>query len=114
MAQDAKRESKPGLLPERKVAERYEVSTRTLIRWDEVGLGFPPPVFIRRRRYRSIAALDKFDRDSARKAVDAGPHVGRRPATGQAWSLKPERQALTQAMPHDDAGRLAKPRTVKR
>jgi hypothetical protein len=75
MAKPAKPESRPGLLPERKVAERYEVSTRTLIRWDTVkDLGFPPPVFIRRRRYRSIAALDKFDRDSARKAVDDSAH----------------------------------------
>ena len=36
MAKPAKHENRPGLLPEKKVAERYEVSTRTLIRWDGV------------------------------------------------------------------------------
>ena len=49
-----------GLLPDRLVAERYAVSTRTLERWDEVpGLEFPRAVYIRRaaiaRSRRSIS-----------------------------------------------------------
>ena len=60
---------KPVLLSERRAAERYDVSTRTLARWDEApGLGFPPPVMINRRRYRDIAKLDAWDAEMSRKA----------------------------------------------
>ena len=50
------------LLPDRKVAERYGVCRRTLFRWDRnPTLGFPPPVRINNRKYRSVAELDAFD-----------------------------------------------------
>jgi hypothetical protein len=62
-------EGKPVLLSDRRVAERYDVSVRTLARWDETaGLGFPPPIYIRDRRYRALAALEAWDRNNARKA----------------------------------------------
>jgi hypothetical protein len=68
-----------GLLPDRKVAERYDVAVRTLERWDAIpDLGFPPPVYIRRRRYRVIAKLDEWDRRNARKVAD--PHNPHRAA----------------------------------
>jgi len=58
------------LLSDRSVAERYDVSVRTLERWDRTpGLGFPPPIWLRDRRYRSIAALDEWDADNIRKAI---------------------------------------------
>ena len=67
-------ESKPVLLSDRQVAERYDVVVRTLERWDEQPkLGFPPPVRINRRRYRALAELEAWDRANAtrrtRKAV---------------------------------------------
>jgi len=63
-------EGKPVLLSDRRVAERYDVSVRTLARWDETaGLGFPPPIYIRDRRYRALAALEAWDRSNARKAA---------------------------------------------
>jgi hypothetical protein len=63
-------EGKPVLLSDRRVAERYDVSVRTLARWDETaGLGFPPPIYIRDRRYRALAALETWDRRNARKAA---------------------------------------------
>jgi hypothetical protein len=50
------------LLPERQVAERYGVVPRTLFRWDlDPALGFPRPIYIRGRRFRVEAELDKFD-----------------------------------------------------
>ena len=53
-------ESKPVLASDRLVAQRYDVTVRTLERWDEKpDLGFPPPVRIRRRRYREISKLDR-------------------------------------------------------
>ena len=66
---------KPGLLNERAAAERYAVSTRTLARWDEADLGVPKPIFIRGRRYRSVDALDAWDRANAhRVATPKSPH----------------------------------------
>ena len=51
------------LLPDRLVAQRYDVHVRTLSRWEAIpGLGFPPPVYIRRRRYREIEKLDSGTR----------------------------------------------------
>jgi hypothetical protein len=50
------------LVPETQVAARYGVVPRTLARWDlDPDLGFPPPVVIRRRRYRSLAELEAWD-----------------------------------------------------
>jgi len=52
----------PVLVPETLVAQRYHVCPRTLARWDlDPDLGFPPPVVIRRRRYRSLAELEAWD-----------------------------------------------------
>jgi hypothetical protein len=59
-----------GLLTERKAAERYCVSVRTLSRWDQArDLDFPAPVFIRGRRYRDIEKLDAWDLANAQRAV---------------------------------------------
>ena len=79
---------KPVLLSDRRVAERYDVSTRTLWRWDGTpGLGFPPPIYIRDRRYREVAKLDAWDRANARKAAAQGKargHAGRFTKTADA------------------------------
>jgi hypothetical protein len=72
-------ERKPVLISERKVAARYDVSTRTLARWDlEPGLGFPPVIYVRERRYRELLKLEKWDRANARKAAaQTKSHAGR-------------------------------------
>jgi len=89
---------KPVLIADRLVAERYDVTARTLERWDATpGLGFPPPVYIRRRRYREIAKLDAWDRANARKVAD--PHNPRR--------------TVAQAPPRAGAGRFTKSRSVE-
>jgi hypothetical protein len=67
-------ETKPVLIADARVAERYNVSTRTLTRWDQIpDLGFPPPVYIRDRRYRELAKLELWDRLNSRKAAAAKP-----------------------------------------
>jgi hypothetical protein len=92
-------EGKPVLSPDRRVAEdRYHVVVRTLERWDaDPELGFPPPVYIRGRRYREIAKLDAWDRANARKAA----------ATSNS------RRAVAQALPRARAGRFSKPRNAE-
>jgi hypothetical protein len=66
-------ETKPVLIADARVAERYDVSTRTLARWDQIpDLGFPPPVYIRERRYRELVKLEAWDRANARKAAAQG------------------------------------------
>jgi len=74
------------LLSDRQVAERYDVVVRTLERWDrQPDLGFPPPVRINGRRYRSVLALEQWDRANARKATPRTPRrvAVRKPATAE-------------------------------
>jgi hypothetical protein len=67
------------LIPDRCVAERYSVHRRTLARWDATPeLGFPPPIYVRGRRYREVAALDEWDKENSRKAAST---QGSRPAS---------------------------------
>jgi hypothetical protein len=90
--------SKPGLLPDRLVAERYDCTVRTLERWDEKPeLEFPPPIYIRRRRFREISKLEAWERANTRKVADS--HNPRR--------------AVAQALPRARAGRFTKPRSVE-
>ena len=90
---DNREEGKPVLLSDRRVAARYDVSTRTLARWDETpGLGFPSVIYIRDRRYRSLAALEQWDRSIARKAAAQGQvrgHGGRFKAADVAEEAQP-------------------------
>ena len=59
------------LLPDLKVAERYQVTLRTVHRWDEdPELDFPKPLWIRNRKYRRVKELERWERKRA--ARDAG------------------------------------------
>jgi hypothetical protein len=65
-------------LPDRKVAERYGVSVRTLARWDQTPeLGFPSPTYIRGRKYRHVERLERFERNrtvlAGRKSLGMKP-----------------------------------------
>jgi hypothetical protein len=62
--------SQSSLLPEREAAARYGKTTRTIARWDATpGLNFPPPIFIRGRRYRDRSALDLWDLANSKAAA---------------------------------------------
>ena len=51
------------LLPDPLVAERYNVTPRTIHRWDrQPDLGFPRPVFINGRKYRRLNQLENWER----------------------------------------------------
>jgi hypothetical protein len=87
-------EGKPGLLPDRLVAERYDCTVRTLERWDEKPeLGFPPPVYVRRRKFRELGKLEAWERANTRKVADS--HSSSR--------------AVAQDLPRAQRGRFAKP-----
>lgn len=54
------------LLPTRQVCRRYNVSDRTVARWErDTDLGFPQPVIINKRKYYHEADLTAFDRAQA-------------------------------------------------
>jgi hypothetical protein len=57
------KESGRKLVPTKHVCERYGVCDRTIDRWiADPKLGFPPPRYIRKRRYWEEAQLDAFNR----------------------------------------------------
>ena len=61
----------PHYLPDPLVAKRYSVSPRTIARWDETpDLGFPPPTYIRGRKYREVERLQQFERARAARPGD--------------------------------------------
>jgi len=54
------------LIPDRKVAKRYDVTTRTLPRWDDNDeLDFPRPIVINGRKYRRRSELEQWERSRA-------------------------------------------------
>jgi hypothetical protein len=56
-------------LTEAQTAARYNVVPRTLARWDETPeLKFPRAVFVRKRRFRELAALQEWERAQAAQA----------------------------------------------
>jgi predicted DNA-binding transcriptional regulator AlpA len=49
------------LIPDPQVQKELGISAMTLWRWDrDPKLGFPPPIRIRRRKYRRRSALNRF------------------------------------------------------
>jgi hypothetical protein len=55
-----------GLLPDSQVAQRYKVDPRTIARWDaRPELDFPKPLRINSRKYRSLEALEIWERKRA-------------------------------------------------
>jgi hypothetical protein len=50
-----------GLVADPAVQREFNVSAMTLWRWDrDPDLGFPPPIKIRKRKFRSRQLLDEF------------------------------------------------------
>jgi hypothetical protein len=61
-------------IPNKKVAERYDVVVRTIDNWladDE--LGFPRPLVINNRKYYLEDELDEFDRRAPRGGSASEP-----------------------------------------
>jgi hypothetical protein len=58
------------IIPDRRVCSRYEVTTRTLARWDtNPTLGFPKPIVINGRKYRREDELEAWERAQVKGAA---------------------------------------------
>jgi hypothetical protein len=58
------------LVPDSVVREEFVITAMTLHRWDhDPGLGFPPPIVIRGRKYRSRQQLEEFKQKKIKQAV---------------------------------------------
>jgi hypothetical protein len=61
------------LVPDPQVSKELSVTLMTIWRWDRdpemVALGWPPPVYIRKRKYRGRKQLEKFKSAALRRAI---------------------------------------------
>src|ERR1700723_1890027 len=62
------------LVPDPQVQKEFGVTAMSIWRWDRdpelIKLGWPPPIRIRSRKFRSRIALENFKRVMARRAID--------------------------------------------
>jgi hypothetical protein len=63
------------LVPDPQAAKELNISLMTVWRWDRdpqlAALGWPPPVYIRKRKYRGRKLLEKFKGAALRRAISA-------------------------------------------
>ena len=63
------------LVPDPQAARELNISLMTVWRWDHdpqlAALGWPPPVYIRKRKYRGRKLLENFKSAALRRAVRA-------------------------------------------
>ncbi|MFO1099310.1 MAG: hypothetical protein U1E81_13865 [Xanthobacteraceae bacterium] len=61
------------LVPDPQVVREFGITAMSLWRWDRdqtlIAAGWPPPIRIRARKFRSRRALEKFKEAMARRAI---------------------------------------------
>jgi hypothetical protein len=58
------------LVPDPEVCREFNISSMTLWRWDhDIELDFPPPIVIRKRKFRIRRQLEEFKRRMLRNAI---------------------------------------------
>jgi len=71
------------LVPDPQVQKEFGVTAMTIWRWDRdpelIKLGWPPPIRIRSRKFRSRIALENFKRVMALRAIEQRDHERLRP-----------------------------------
>lgn len=71
-------------VPDPQVFAEFGISAMTGWRWDHdaelVELGWPPPIKIRSRNFRSRRALDKFKARLVRRAIEERGSAAKQPA----------------------------------
>jgi hypothetical protein len=62
-------------VPDSQVVREFGITSMSLWRWDEdpalQRMGWPPAVYIRRRKFRSRRALEEFKAQMIRRAIEA-------------------------------------------
>lgn len=75
-------------VPERLVLEEFEVTPMTIHRWDNDEKlrksGWPPPIYIRGRKYRSRKMLQEFKDRFLKRAIETRGKAGKPPSPRQA------------------------------
>jgi hypothetical protein len=63
------------LVPDPQAAKELNISLMTIWRWDRdvqlAALGWPPPVYIRKRKYRGRKLLEQFKSTTLRRSIGA-------------------------------------------
>ena len=71
------------LVPDPQVQKEFGVTAMSIWRWDRdpelTELGWPPPIRIRSRKFRSRFALENFKRVMARRAIEQRARSAYRP-----------------------------------
>ncbi len=74
------------LVPDPKVCAEFSVTDMTLWRWDQdpklVELGWPPPIRIRKRKFRQRRALEAFKRRLVQLAINQRQNIRAPKAAG--------------------------------
>jgi len=70
------------LVPDPEACREFSISSMTLWRWDhDIELDFPPPIVIRKRKFRIRRQLEEFKRRMLRNAI--AQRVGVSSSTGR-------------------------------
>ena len=81
------------LVPDPQVQKEFGVTAMSIWRWDRdpelIKLGWPPPIRIRSRKFRSRIALENFKRVMARRAIEQRARPERlRPKSRPIWARR--------------------------
>jgi hypothetical protein len=61
-------------VPDPQVCKEFNITAMTIWRWDRnpelVALGWPPPMYVSKRKYRSRRQLEKFKAALMQKAIE--------------------------------------------
>jgi hypothetical protein len=73
-ASDQPRNSPDEFVPDPVVIKEFGITAMSVWRWDRdpelIALGWPPPIKIRTRKFRSRRALDEFKAGLVRRAIE--------------------------------------------
>jgi hypothetical protein len=65
------------LVPDPQILREFNISTMTLWRWDhDPELGFPPPIKIRKRKFRQRRAIEQFKQRMLQGAIEQHRKLG--------------------------------------
>jgi hypothetical protein len=110
IGEDAEGDDPDAFVPDPLVCREFGIDRMTLFRWDaKLDLGFPPPIIINGRKFRSRRMLESFKARALRAAIaamnDPGQRHKRRPEqlnteSAVARRIENQRKAAAQRAQH--------------